>query len=322
MRVLLINNLSAGMRTASVYDFIRAFVQDGDELVMRVTDSTTPAESFLDDAVTFDAVVVAGGDGTVASVCYALRNTGIPILPYPSGTANLLALNLDSPQEVYALAKMLRVLKTIDFDMGEFDIGDKAVGFSLIAGAGYDANIIESATRLKPSLGVAAYWITALIESNPTLAHFTIKLDDRVVETEGIAVLLINFGKVQFDLSVTHDNNPRDALLEVVVLKPQYTVQLLPALMSAVLDRSGGFPTRTDAVEIYRAREVHVTSDPPLPTQFDGEVTGATTPFSARALPGAIHIIVDENSAYIQQLLQERDLSIPQYVSDEGSIAL
>ena len=94
MKLLIINNLASGYGEGAVYDFIRSLARDGDEVCVRSTDGTTDLRGMLDDASSFDAVVASGGDGTVATVSYLLAGTGIPILPFPAGTANLLALNL------------------------------------------------------------------------------------------------------------------------------------------------------------------------------------------------------------------------------------
>ena len=91
MKALIINNLASGYRDGSIYDFVRSFTEDGDEVCMRSTDGTTSIDGLLDDASDFDVVVASGGDGTVTSVAYALANTGVPLLPYPAGTANLLS---------------------------------------------------------------------------------------------------------------------------------------------------------------------------------------------------------------------------------------
>ena len=72
MKALIINNLASGYRDGSIYDFVRSFTEDGDEVCMRSTDGTTSIDGLLDDASDFDVVVASGGDGTVTSVAYAL----------------------------------------------------------------------------------------------------------------------------------------------------------------------------------------------------------------------------------------------------------
>jgi diacylglycerol kinase family enzyme len=296
MKVLIINNLRSGLRDGSIFEFMRKLARDGDELIMRCTDGQTPIEALLSDANSCDLVVAAGGDGTIASVCYALRFTGIPVLPFPAGTGNLLATNLDQPEEPYALVDMVRSPLTLDFDLGElaFEVEGEPVtrGFIVIGGAGYDATIMENSERLKETLGSTAYIAAAITNPNPTVAHFTIELDDRTVEIDGIAVLVLNFAKIYPDISITHANDARDGLLEIAVVKPHNAVELLPAFFAAFLDRTGGFPHRADAIETFRSASVRLASDPPLRLQYDGEAPGSTTPFCARILPGAVRLVV------------------------------
>jgi diacylglycerol kinase family enzyme len=298
MKTLIINNLQSGLRDGSIFEFVRKLAQDGDEIIIRCTDGHTPIESLLEGSATCDLVVAAGGDGTIASVCYALRSTGLPILPFPAGTGNLLATNLDQPEEPYALADMARARRALDFDLGEFSFeSDQDLvtkGFIIIGGAGYDATIMENSERLKEVLGPGAYIAAAVANPSPKVAHFTIELDEQTVETDGIAVLILNFAKISPDISITHANDARDGLLEIAVVKPHTAVELLPAFFAAFLDRAGRFPHRADAIETYRSRHVRVESDPPLNLQYDGEAPGFKTPFRARILPGATRLVVTE----------------------------
>ena len=296
MRALIVNNLKSGLRDGAIYEFARKFSGDGDEVVIRSTDGDTRIETMLENAVGFDAVVAAGGDATISTVSYALRNTAIPILPYPAGTANLIATNLNAPREPHALANLLRKGLTVDYDLGELEfLADKLPqtrGFAVMAGAGFDARIMEDAEKLKSSLGPMAYFASAIGNPTPTVAHFTITLDDEVLEMDGIAVLVINFAQIYPAVPITHGNDARDGFFEVVVVKPHKTLELLPAVFSAFLDRAGAFPGRADALEVRLSKTVQVESNPPLRIQYDGEPTGATTPFFANLLPGAARFIV------------------------------
>ena len=93
---------------------------------------------------------------------------------------------------------------------------------------------------------------------------------------------------------MTHENQPRDGVLDVVVLRAANAFELIPALVAGMLDRGGDFPDRTAAVEIHRARHVRVEADPPMEVQYDGEATRLMTPFEARVLPRAARFYVSE----------------------------
>ena len=263
MKLLVINNLSSGFGEGAVYDFARSFSRDGDEVCLRSTDGATDVRDLLRDADAFDAVVASGGDGTVATVSYLLANTEVPVLPFPAGTANLLALNLASPLEPHALAKMVREGRTLDFDLGEIEVAGRKFGFGIMAGAGYDAAIMHGAEAGKRLFGPMAYLSAAVLNPMPQKSRFSIELDGRTVESEGLGILLANF-------------------------------ELIPAVFAGLLDRGGEFPDRTGALEIHRARTVRVEADPPMEVQYDGEATRLTTPFSARILPRAARFYVSE----------------------------
>lgn len=294
MKALIINNLASGYGEGSIYDFMRSFVADGDEVCMRATDGSTPIEGLLTDATEYDLVVASGGDGTVATVAHYLKNSGVPILPYPAGTANLLSLNLLEPNEPHALAKLAKAGKTLDFDMGELECEGETRGFIIMAGAGYDATIMENAAPNKRLLGPMAYFLAAGTNILPQHSRITLTVDGKTVETEGLGVLLINFSKIQFDISVTHSNQPRDGVLDVAVLKAKNAVELLPSVFAAMLDRDGNFPGRGEALDIYSGREIRVEADPSFEVQYDGEATKLTTPLTARILPGATRTIVSD----------------------------
>lgn len=294
MKVLIINNLSSGYRDGAIYDFVRAFVQNGDEVVVRSTDGSLAIEPMLFDAKAFDVVVASGGDGTVSSVLYALRDTGIPVLPFPAGTANLLSLNLMMPNEPHALAKLLRYGHALDFDLGEIESSGHRRGFAMMAGAGYDAMIMETASSNKKLWGQMAYFFAAGSNNNPQQSLLSIDIDGEHFETQGIGVVCVNFSKIQFDIPLTHSSQPRDGKLDVMVLKAKHATDLLPSVFAAMMDVDGNNPSRGDALDVYSGSEVHVAAEPGLKIQFDGEPVEIGTPFTARALQQCARIILPE----------------------------
>lgn len=309
MRVLILDNLRAGVGDAALYDYVRELGRRGCEVTLRFLTHGVELASLLADASTFDRVVAAGGDGTVSGVTYLLRETGVPVLAYPAGTANLLAANLRLPADPIRLAEATLEGPIVRVDLGQLRCVDSSpaclpgnassAGFIIMAGAGFDAAIMEGAAELKQALGVGAYFLSVMGNLTPTVAKFKLTLDGRVVETDGIAVILVNFAKIYFDLAVTHNSDAQDGLLEVVVVRSKTAVGLLPAVWAALLDRIGQHGNRSPALEIHSARKIVVESDPPLALQFDGETTEARTPFEASVLPGAATLVVSSESAVL-----------------------
>ena len=299
MRVLVVSNVLSRSTDAGVYDLVHALGQRDCEVVLRYFNGRGRLTDLVHDAEDFDRVVSGGGDGTASALAYALRECRTPLLLYPGGTANLIASNLRMPLDPLELAEITMSGRCLDFDMGELThLGSleplephKRRGFMVAAGAGFDAALMEAAQSLKPSMGVLAYFAAVMQNLTPTRAAFRVILDGREMSTEGIAVLVVNIGRLQFDLSITHDSNPRDGRLEVALLRSRTAVGLLPAVWDAVLDRVVQRPER-GPLEIESAREVLVQSDPPLRLQYDGEAIDCTTPFGVRVLPLAARLLV------------------------------
>jgi diacylglycerol kinase (ATP) len=117
--VLVVNNPRAGQSDAGLFEYVRALSRAGAEVVLRPLDAERSLARALRDAEEHDRVVVAGGDGTVASAADLLRNTGIPLLPYPAGTANLIAMNLGEPIDPKGLAEVTLAGRVKRVDLGE-----------------------------------------------------------------------------------------------------------------------------------------------------------------------------------------------------------
>ncbi len=295
VKVLVIHNLRSGLRNGAVYDFMRSYAEQGDSVTIRSLGPGVELAPLLEDAAEYDFVVASGGDGTIASVSYELRDTNIPILPFPAGTANLLALNLYEPNESHALCKLVDEALTLNFDMGEIEAADGSkMGFTVMAGCGYDELIMRNATGHKHLLGDMAYFEAAFSNPKPQVSTFTLTIDGETVQVSGIGVILANFSKIQFDLQVADENLPRDGKLDVVVLKTENAIQLIPTLMAKVFDHTGSLAKKVGGLEIYRGSEIHIDADPALRVEYDGEPTEVATPIVARCLPKAVRFVVSD----------------------------
>lgn len=296
MRILIVVNLRSGQGDAGLSDYVRTLGIGGHEVTQRFLGPDTDLGTLLRDVSTFDRVVAAGGDGTVSGVCYQCAGTGVPVVVYPAGTANLFALNMRIPADPHELARLTVEGRVQDVDIGEFTYGDgERQGFIVAAGAGFDATIMAAADRLKPSLGIAAYVVGALQNLTPTLARFKLTIDGQAIESEGIAALVMNVSRVQFDLAITRASDPSDGLFEVVIVRTRNVPGLIPTVWSAFLDRFIQKPGHSVGLEVHTGQDILIEAEPALALQYDGEALPAVTPLAARVLPRAGRVVVPDD---------------------------
>jgi diacylglycerol kinase family enzyme len=315
MRVLVVNNLMSGQGGSRRYELVGELCRRGVETIVRPVDPTHSLEDALIGAPAFDAVTVIGGDGTVSAAAYALRERGVPLLLYPAGTANAIALNLGITPDPVRCADALLDGRTARVDLGEIvfvrehrppggverrrttrESEPITMGFVAVAGVGFDAEMMERGAELKPQFGPGAYLVAALQNAAPRMSTIELDLDGERVSTEGSGVLLVNFGRLQFDLTVTHDSDAQDGMLEVVVIKARHITELIPAVIASYLDKIVTYPSRSQALDTYRARSVTVRCKPALRAQADGEVLPGATPLTCRVLPRAATFIVPKHA--------------------------
>ena len=107
-------------------------------------------------------VAVCGGDGTLAEAATGLAGTNTPLAIIPRGTANQVAYNLGIPRALEDAVDVAVYGTPSSIDLGR--IRDRA--FALVAGAGFDAAVMHSATReLKERWGFGAYIYAAMKEA-------------------------------------------------------------------------------------------------------------------------------------------------------------
>ena len=232
MRCLIVHNLASGPHSDEIFTFIHALLATGDEVVMRCIGEALETEEAVADARSFDRIVVSGGDGTVANVLDHLRDCGVPILVFPSGTANLYFQNVGNAPDAAALAQACRAGITAKVDMGELFWVDESGetrrhGFINIAGSGFDATIMEKAAPTKNDIGEIAYVLSALSTPEPQVAHFTIEHDGEVDELDGISCMVGNTASIQNEINLFPDCRMDDGLIDIAVVEPTTLVGLL-----------------------------------------------------------------------------------------------
>jgi diacylglycerol kinase family enzyme len=204
-------------------------------------------------------------------------------------------MNLCSPNEPHALCKVADQGQTMYFDAGEIQSEGASIGFTIMAGCGYDEIIMRLASQHKQVMGPIAYFHAAATNPTPPHSNFTLTIDGKTVESSGIGVVFTNFARIQFDVMVSDKNLPQDGLIDVVIIKTKTALELLPTLFAKIVDHSGELEKKIGNLEVYRGKEITINAEPAMFMEYDGEPTQIHTPFTVRCLPKAARYIVSED---------------------------
>lgn len=244
----------------------------------------------------FDIVVVSGGDGTIMEAMSGLIKGGseIPLAQLPAGTANLLARALLIPTTQEGALDVIFDGKAERMDVGYLPDEDRY--FALVAGAGYDAQLINDASReLKNVLGFAAYVYTGIKNVfKLRRARIELEIDGKKRRLHAHTVMVINVGQIgDGAISLGPNIEPHDGKLNLMIVSSATVLGALRILVRILTRRFDGH----GELLYLSASKVRITARPPLLTQIDGEELGKT-PLYAEAVPnGALLVVPNEYQA-------------------------
>ncbi|MBB5867503.1 YegS/Rv2252/BmrU family lipid kinase [Allocatelliglobosispora scoriae] len=233
-----------------------------------------------------ELVLVWGGDGMVQRCADALAGSGIPIGILPAGTANLLAANLRIPRD---LAESLRI--ALHGARRPLDLGRiKGEHFAVMAGAGFDADMIAEADRdLKDRAGRLAYLWTGLrhVRDKPVEVRITVD-GETWFAGPATCVLLGNVSTITGGIRVFDRAQPDDGLLQVGVTTAEGAIEWARTMARMALDRS----ERSPFVQITQGRRIAIRFSEPTVYELDGGARTAVKRLKAKVVPGAVEVCV------------------------------
>lgn len=232
-----------------------------------------------------DAVIVAGGDGTINEAIQALAGTTVALGVLPVGTVNVWAREIGLPAHPIAPAGVLAGGESRAIDLGR--AGSRL--FLLMAGAGFDGavtGLVEP--RLKRRMGRWAYAVTA--------ARLALRYGgaDAVLEMDGgtlhCRLLLVVIGNTRLyggRMTVATRAVADDGLLDVVVFPGRRLWKALPRIAALLRGRVSPGP----GVLYYRTRHLRLSAAAEVLVQVDGDHIGAA-PLDFSIVPAALRVIV------------------------------
>jgi diacylglycerol kinase (ATP) len=237
----------------------------------------------------YDALLVYGGDDTIAEAAAGLHGSNIPLAILPGGTANVMATELGIPRVLDQALALLHDGTTRCVDLGR--AGDRL--FTVRLSTGLLAEMVLRPDReAKDRFGELAYALAGLQAlSEPNEAQYEITIDGSTETISGVACLVANSGNLALeDVSFSPDIRVDDGLLDVIVIRRADLSSIVSIAASAARLESIGEP-----LPHWQGREITVRAEPPQTVAIDGEDMGKT-PISAAIVPASIRVFVPKDA--------------------------
>jgi diacylglycerol kinase (ATP) len=270
-RVLIIVNPSAGARGSAARRLRRvagALERRGCTVVLR--HASAPAgdvERLAREAeADFDAIVAAGGDGTVNAVANGLAGAPRPIALLPHGTVNLLAREIGLPRQADRLAELIATAPAQPVWPGRVN----GRLFMMMASIGFDAEIVASIDPwLKRNAGrLAVVWAMLVRLWHYRPCELMIEVDGAEHRAAGLVAAKGRFYAGPF--IVAPNANPAEPVLDLVLLHRAGRIAILGYAAALLFGRL----PRSKHITILRASAAVVSGSRNQPVQADGEIVG------------------------------------------------
>jgi diacylglycerol kinase (ATP) len=229
---------------------------------------------------------VWGGDGMAQRCIDTLAGTGATMAIIPAGTANLLATNLGIPKEIEGAVMTGLHGRRRTIDVASMN-GER---FAVMAGAGFDADMIDGADgTLKNRMGRAAYIWTGTKSFRKPAFEARIKVDGSPwYEGPASCILAGNVGSLFAGIEVFADAEPDDGLLDLAVITAEGLAQWARTVTRTV----AGKPERSPFFRVTKAKKVSVKLDRKVLYELDGGAREKVKAYTLKIEPGAITVCV------------------------------
>lgn len=239
-------------------------------------------------ALGVDLVVVAGGDGTIASTAAGMVGSEVPLGIIPAGTWNAIARHLTLPfNPLRALALMTGKHRERYLDLMSLGTCVHAMNLSV----GFSARMIKNTPREKKrKFGNLAYYKELLKQAfGIRLNRYEIEADGMKYHGKALEIMVANYGVVGLNLlEAPLEIHPDDGKVDVLIFKPRTILDLPVMFWQALIKRQKRGPKFQ---QLQASSTLIIRTTPPMEVQSDGESLGIT-PVSIEVLQRSVKVIV------------------------------
>ncbi|HEC12580.1 MAG TPA: diacylglycerol kinase family lipid kinase [Acidiferrobacteraceae bacterium] len=284
-RLVVIHNPTAGGRRRHRFEAtLKVLRNEGCTVEVMPTTAPGDAEKLARQAIHSkpDAVVVAGGDGTINEAINGLAGSTCPLAVIPMGTANVLASELSLPLSPRMIARNIVQGLARPVCLG------RANGryFTIMVGSGFDAHVVAGVNlKIKRLIGKGAYVLETLKQLlRGSLVRYQVTVDGIPYQAASVVVANAHYYGGRYVLAP--DARIDEALFHVCLF-------VRSGRWSAaryVLAMLTGTITRLHDYRIVTGKQVEISGVEGDPVQGDGDVL-TQLPVQVEMIPDVILLV-------------------------------
>jgi YegS/Rv2252/BmrU family lipid kinase len=238
----------------------------------------------------YDTIVVVGGDGTVSAAARAIVNKDIDLSIVPTGTANVIARELNIPSKAIEALSLIKSKKAKVQSLNAINVNKK--NYFLRVSVGLTSIAVKNTDKAaKSKFGRLAYLVKGIKDYFKYYdSHFKINIDGDDTNLKASDIIVTNFQSTFFPLLKLSDEiKPQNNKLDVLIFKSLRVNKLIKYVIKSFLSKSMSWK-ESDIKHIAHAKELFIDTKKKIPVQGDGDFIGYT-PIKIKVIPEAVKVI-------------------------------
>lgn len=270
----------------------KAYREAGFEFAIRIWDRPDRLDEILNEAIEggFDAVVAAGGDGTINEIGRRLVGTNIAMGVIPIGSGNGFARHLGYSRRPRKAINQLVTAQAMEVDTGDFG----GITFMNNAGIGIDAEVAERFARAK-TRGLRTY-VRLATRTFRSFKSFECKLlvDGQREYHWGNLMLIDIANGTQWGsgAKIAPLSDISDGWLEAVILEKTSIIKV-PRLIKLLFQ---GKIYRHPNIKIVRGKTFEITRIRPGNAHVDGESVKLGATIKAKVQEKSVRLLIPKRN--------------------------
>jgi len=269
----------------------KRLMERGWQCDLQVSESGEHIKQLTKEAVErgVDAVIIAGGDGSIHQAVQVLANTKVPLGIVPCGRGNDLARTLGLPHPPELAADVIAEGNLRQIDLGLISAANlpEPHFYCGIVTCGFDSDVAEFAYRHR---GIPGGWVGYVGAALVLLAKFRfqqvrVQGDDFEFQGSVLLVATANCPSYGGGLWIAPTAQIDDGLLHVCIIRQTSKLRILLLLPTVFTGKHILEPE----VSLHATKKVRLEGEQQLPLFADGDPVG-TTPAEIQIAPNALTV--------------------------------